>query len=85
MPYYLIYEPCPECESRQCLQCLKPDRQLNIRVVLAPADRPPANSLNGPCATPQELLGHIARFFDFDPATGKMYFTVPPMEQDTLK
>lgn len=76
MAFYLIYEPCPNCQDKDCLQCVQTDRQLTLRAVQA--DTPPQNSINGPCETPQDLLGHIARFFDFDAATGIMYFKMMP-------
>jgi hypothetical protein len=78
MPFYLVYEPCPECDTQECFQCVKHDRQLALRAVQA--DALPKNSLNGPCATPADLLERLVKFFDFDADTGKMYFKVTPIE-----
>lgn len=81
MAYYLVYEPCADCRAQNCLQCVQPDRQLTLRAIQA--DEQPQNSINGPCETPADLLGHIARFFEFDAETGIMYFKVPPSEERT--
>ena len=75
MAFYLVYEPCAGCQSRNCLQCVREDRQLTLRAVQA--TEPPLNSLNGPCETPEALLGRIAQFFEFDTETGIMYFKTP--------
>ncbi len=73
MAYWLIYERCNGC-TENCLQCHKGERSLTLRVVEA-EDMPP-ESLNGPCAMPEEILKRIGEFFDFDEKTGKMYFKV---------
>ena len=70
--YWLVYEPCPDCQARNCLQCVSSDRHLTIRAVQA--TEPPPNAINGPCDTPQDLLDRMVRFFAFDPETGIMYF-----------
>ena len=80
MPYYLVYEPCENCHVKNCLQCVQTDRQLTLRAVQA--DEPPDRSINGPCETPEDLLGHIARFFEFDVETGIMYFRVAHGNED---
>jgi hypothetical protein len=72
MPFFLVYEPCADCADAHCLQCVKPGRQLTLRAVHA--EMPPERSINGPCETPQDLLNHMAKFFDFDPSTGVMLF-----------
>lgn len=72
MSFYLTFEPCPDCIAKNCLQCVLTDRRLTIRAVQS--ETPPLNALNGPCETSQDLLAHMARFFDFDPETGIMYF-----------
>ena len=74
MSYWLIYERCDQCEEESCLQCHRSDRSLTLRVV--ERDSPPKNSLDGPCAVPQEILQRMSEFFAFDENTGKMYFKV---------
>ena len=74
MAYWLVYERCDHCEKRDCLQCHEENRSLTLRVVQA--DDMPERSLNGPCATPQEILTRMGQFFGFNEATGKMYFKV---------
>ncbi|CAG0933602.1 hypothetical protein TFLX_03126 [Thermoflexales bacterium] len=72
MAFYLVYEPCANCQAKNCLQCVQTDRQLTLRAVQA--EDPPQNSINGPCEAPQDLLNRMVQFFDFDQQTGIMYF-----------
>lgn len=78
MPYWLIYTRCDGCEIESCLQCRKEDRSLTLRAV--EAEDIPANTLNGPCAGPEEILKRMGQFFGFDETTGRLYFKVHPNE-----
>lgn len=76
MAWWLVYERCDDCDLESCLQCKRVDRQLTLRRV--EADEMPQDSLNGPCASAQEILTRIGEFFSFDEDTGIMYFKVEP-------
>jgi hypothetical protein len=73
MPYWLVYVRCAGCDQDSCLACRKEDRSLTLHVV--EAEEMPAASLNGPCASPEEILKRMGQFFDFD-ESGTMYFKV---------
>lgn len=72
MRWWLVYERCDDCTEHDCLQCRREKRSLTLRMVQA--EERPANSLNGPCLTPQEMMDRIGEFFVLDEATGKINF-----------
>ncbi len=76
MAYWMVYERCNDCDVPNCLQCQRAERRMTLRVI--EADEMPEATLNGPCATSEELLKIIGQYFDFDRETGFMYFKVEP-------
>lgn len=62
MAYWLCYTPCVACDGR-CVDCVHRDLPISVHVVESEAA--PAHAVNGPCATPDELLGVMARHFRF--------------------
>lgn len=64
MTYWLCFTPHIRC-SGQCAVCLDRNRPVEIHAV--EASERPLCALNGPCATPQELLGRMSEYFEFGP------------------
>jgi hypothetical protein len=76
MPHWLVYNRCPDCMEKSCLQCRRPERQLTLGIIKTEDYEAPLNALNGPFETAKKALELISEFFEVDEATGLIHFKV---------